>query len=584
MPLAKLTAAVATPEVLKMLEEAERLAAEHQNPQVNEAALTLALIHTATGILSLMLNSWATEEGLQRFAALLRGRIAGEAQEITRDTFFDSQGKLNLALFDANGRKFCQRLREDMASMGAKQVTTHHLLYTLLGLESGLLFRGLAIRGINVKRDLHTLLSRELARPGAKRNPDFALASSSLFGAVVEVFVEAGKVARERGANAIAEADVSRAFLQKQSRVLTQLFPKDAPLDAQSLRDYLDSTEMEEAEEEKPILRFTIGDIEKRINQRIRGQSQAVGRIMPWIKRLRFGLRRKGRPAAVFLFLGPTGTGKTQLAKELANYVFGDEDMLLFMEMGQFQTKESMSGFIGAPPGYVGYGEGKLTNGLRDKPECVVLFDEIEKADVQVFDTLLRFADEGLISDPAGPVRDGQKCIIVMTTNAGQTWLQNDYLKIQEALRHPAQLTDTLAQARANQDLPGRLLEAARGELQKKGFRPEFIGRVDELVTFLPFDQPTCREILDDILEQERLELLDLKGVELVVEERARDILTEKAMIRTLSEGARGIPRVVNEYSINKAIDELTDLEERQVPVHRLNVFEYDLGVAVEAA
>ena len=94
-------------------------------------------------------------------------------------------------------------------------------------------------------------------------------------------------------------------------------------------------------------------------------------------------------------------TGKTQLARELARYVYGDEDRLLFLEMGQFKTPESISMLIGSPPGYVGYGDGKLTNGLRDQPECVVLFDEIEKANTQVFDVILRFADEGLISDPA---------------------------------------------------------------------------------------------------------------------------------------------------------------------------------------
>ena len=207
--------------------------------------------------------------------------------------------------------------------------------------------------------------------------------------------------------------------MYKQSPELSRLYVLERRLDLTGLSEYLDSADPDE-EEETLITRHSIQQIETRIKSQICGQELAIQRIVPWIKRLRFGF-----PGTVgrrqFSVSRANGCGKTQLAKELARYFFGDEEKLIFLEMGQFKTKESMNVFIGSPPGYIGYGEGKLTNGLRDKPESVVLFDEIEKADTQVFDTLLRFADEGVISDPAGPVRDGRKCIIVMTTNAGKT-------------------------------------------------------------------------------------------------------------------------------------------------------------------
>jgi ATP-dependent Clp protease ATP-binding subunit ClpC len=316
----------------------------------------------------------------------------------------------------------------------------------------------------------------------------------------------------------------------------------------------MDDAEPEEEEDAKPLHRFRIQEIKDRINNAIFGQEIAVDRVIPWIKRLRFDIPRDERPAGVFLFLGPTGSGKTQMAKELARYVFGDPEMIIFMEMGQFKTKESMSVFIGAPPGYIGYGEGKLTNGLRDKPESVVLFDEIEKADTQVFDTLLRFADEGKIDDPAGPVRDGTKCIIVMTTNAGQKWLR-EHLKSDPNARNDP---DTLSE---------QLLEAAMAEMDKKGFRPEFLGRVDECISFLPFTPEVCRQIVDSNLKREIDKFESLKGVTIEVTEEARDLLAQKAFERSNNEGARGAPRAVNMDIVTPAIDLLSNCAEEGKPM-----------------
>jgi len=544
----RLTSESVAPAVREMLARANDTAAKASLLKITDAVLTGALLDTADPGLTELLTLWAGEEGIRR----LRAAIKIEAPP--PPPLIDDDGNLVSSRFDTSGRLFCRRLAEDAASLGSRQVTSRHCLYTLLGDENGLLSTALAIQGIDVKKQLQSTLSRELTKPGRKRVESFRLSftagtgngasrsapAGTMFAAVAQVLETAAGGAAGRDAPQIGEFDISRAFVAQQSAELQRLFPDRKVLDLVALREYMDTAEPEE-QEETPATRYSVKEIEENIRKRVCGQDAAIQRVLPWIKRLRFGLPRDGRPAAVLLFLGPTGTGKTQVAKELARYVFGDEEMLLFLEMGQFKTKESMSGFIGAPPGYVGYGEGKLTNGLRDKPECVVLFDEIEKADVQVFDTLLRFADEGMISDPAGPIRDGRKCIIVMTTNAGQSWLRENQDK------------------RDSPDLSSLLFQAALEELKKAGFRPEFLGRVDERITFLPFTLETCRLIVDGVLERELEKFLRLKDVSIVVPEEVRALLADRTYERTSDEGARGAPRAVNEFIVTPAIDRLSE-------------------------
>jgi len=650
----ELNSKTVAPAVLTFLETAEGIAQENASRNINDAALTLALLRTLDGELREMLVKWVTPEGYKRFVAQLEDEVAPRKEiEIFHTRFQSSDikdisglvarirsnddaisrylgsnlssklleepgnstsalqqvtdladamnqllnnkglleaairaagsigesaraslakqpegeslaasnrllldlvykdllgpGKINEAIFDVNGRKLCSRLREDAASLGARKITTRHLLYTLLGNESGLLPVSLAIRGVDVKKEPHAALSRELARPGQKRNDAFELTRDTVFPSVEQLFKDSLKLARERGAKAISEFDVGRAFVLKQSPELARLFAANKPLDLAGLRAYVESAEPDAEEELKPVQRLSIKEIDDKIKARVLGQEAAVNRVIPWIKRLRFGLPRDGRPAGVFLFLGPTGTGKTQLAKELARHVFGDEDMMLFMEMGQFKSEESMSIFVGAPPGYKGYGDGQLTNGLRAKPECVVLFDEIEKANVTVFDTLLRFADEGVISDPAGPVRDGRKCIIVMTTNAGQDWL------IEHLKTNPGARDDPLT-------LSKQLFEEAKKEMKTKGFRPEFLGRVDERISFLPFTSETCRKIVDSVLERE-LDKFKKRDIIIEVPDGVRAVLATKAYERSTEEGARGAPRAVNEWIVTPAIDKLSENE-----------------------
>jgi len=535
------------PEVMPMLARAEDLARANHCPNVSELELTLALLENGDETLLTVLEATLGDENYERFKKSLLRKIQERGGGTRQLDFFDGAGRLRRDVFTASGQSFCKRLREDMAAIGVKKLTTRHLLYSILGNASGPLAAALGAFGFVVK-DLHAALTRELTRAGKRRNDDFELTRETLFGGVVGVFKEAGDLAREREAKGIGQLEVHRAFLAKESRELMRLIPKPETFNLSTLTEHLAESQTDE-EESTPLQRYTLQEMKDRINGTIFGQQSAVDRIAPWISRFRFGLPRGNRPAGVFLFLGPTGAGKTQLGKELARYVYGSEDEMLFLEMGQFKTKESMNMFIGSPPGYVGYGEGKLTNGLRDHPECVVLFDEIEKADVSVFDTLLRFADEGKISDPAGPVRDGRKCIIVMTTNAGQNWLRLHVKEHPEARENPEALAE-------------QLFEAATKELAAAGYRPEFLGRIDERITFLPFSKATCRQIVDSNLKKELAMIKDLKGVEVTVPDDVREFLALCAFDKAMDEGARGAPRAVNQYVISPIIDLLSPYAE----------------------
>ena len=560
-PPADLLPSTVSPDVLKMLERVESLVEAHGCPNISDLEITLALLENAGDDMAEFFADVMDrdKDGLGRFKKTLLRKIGerGSGRKTEIELFEkDAPFKLRQAAFTPDGWKFSKRWREDMAAMGIKMgekptVTTRHLLYSILGNATGPLATALANSGVEVKH-MHAALTRELGKPGRKRSDDFVLTKGSLFGSVAAALAEAWKFAQEREAKGIGEIDVHRAFLAKQQHEVQRLLPKEGEVNLAAVADYLAETQADE-EEPSPLQRFTLQEMKDKINDTIFGQQAAVNKICPWISRFRFGIIRDGRPAGVFLFLGPTGAGKTQLGKELARYVYGNEDEMLFFEMGQFCTKESMNQFIGSPPGYIGYGEGKLTNGLRDHPECVVLFDEIEKADISVFDALLRFADEGKISDPAGPVRDGRKCIIVLTSNAGQRWLREHVKEHPDARENPEQLSD-------------QLFEAAMQELAAKGFRPEFLGRLDERITFLPFSMATCRQIVDGVLKKE-LPKFEEKGVKVTVPDEVRDVLAKAAFDVAMDQGARGAPRAVNTHVISPIIDILAPIQERGEPL-----------------
>jgi len=232
-------------------------------------------------------------------------------------------------------------------------------------------------------------------------------------------------------------------------------------------------------------------DMESFLHQRVVGQDEAVVAVSNAIRRSRAGLSDPNRPSGSFLFLGPTGVGKTELTKALANFMFDSDDAMIRIDMSEFMEKHSVSRLVGAPPGYVGYEEGGiLTEAVRRKPYSVVLFDEVEKAHPDVFNILLQVLDDGRLTDSQGRTIDFKNTVIVMTSNLGS----QDVRELGES---------------ASDEAVRAVVMAAVGE----HFRPEFINRIDELVVFHALKKSQIRGIADIQLNRlrSRLEERDLQ-------------------------------------------------------------------------
>jgi ATP-dependent Clp protease ATP-binding subunit ClpB len=277
-----------------------------------------------------------------------------------------------------------------------------------------------------------------------------------------------------------------------------------------------------------PVSKMMEGEIEKllkmesRLKNRVVGQEEAIRLVSNSVRRARADLQDPNRPIGSFIFLGPTGVGKTELARALAEFLFDDEQAMVRLDMSEFMEKHSVARLIGAPPGYVGYEEGGyLTEAVRRKPYSVVLFDEVEKAHPEVFNALLQILDDGRLTDGKGRTVDFKNTVIIMTSNIGSQWIQD-------------------LGARDYEEMRRRVLDALRDH-----FKPEFLNRVDEVIIFHSLALENIKEIVEIQLRNLRKRLADRK-ISLTLTEPAKEFLAKEGFDPVY--GARPLKRAIQRF------------------------------------
>ncbi len=281
--------------------------------------------------------------------------------------------------------------------------------------------------------------------------------------------------------------------------------------------------------------------MEEDIQKKVISQTEAIKRISEAVRRSRAGLKDPKRPIGSFIFAGPTGVGKTHLAKALAEFMFGDADALIQIDMSEYMEKHNVSRLIGAPPGYVGYEEGgQLTEKIRRRPYAVVLLDEIEKAHPDVYNMLLQIMEEGRLTDSFGRNVDFKNTIIIMTTNAGAEVTSS---------------TNIFGFDRGRDDAASyeQMKERLKVAIEKY-FRPEFLNRLDDVIVFHSLNKDNLKRIVDIELSKIRGRLSD-RGLELVMSDEAKDLLIAKGY--NPDYGARPLRRAVENMIENPMSEEI---------------------------
>jgi len=352
----------------------------------------------------------------------------------------------------------------------------------------------------------------------AERDSDFELVAKIRYGDLKEKEAML-KVAEEKLHN-----------LSEDSRFTNEEVTADDIADVVAKWTGIPVSKMMQSEKEKLLL------LEDEIAKMLIGQKEAVVAVSDAVRRSRAGLQDEGRPIGSFIFLGPTGVGKTELAKSLAKVLFDDKNAITRIDMSEFQEKHAVSRLVGAPPGYVGYDEGgQLTEAVRRKPYSIVLLDEIEKAHPDVFNILLQVLDDGRLTDNKGRVANFKNTIIIMTSNMGaETILENfeDLQNVED--KHRADIIETT--------------KVEVFEVLKESLRPEFLNRIDEKIMFLPLTKEEIKQIAGLMLNGVRSNLAQ-RSMKIELSDKAMNLLADLGYDPQF--GARPLKRVIQKEIIN---------------------------------
>lgn len=388
----------------------------------------------------------------------------------------------------------------------------------------------------DIKQQIETT---KIASEQAERNGDLSKAAELRYGRLLEL------------QKSLEAENRQLAEVQSVKKMLKEEVDEEDVAEVVSKWTGIPVSRMLEAEVQKLL------KMEERLGLRVVGQNEAITAVSNAVRRARAGIQDINRPIGSFIFLGPTGVGKTELAKALAEFLFDDENAMQRIDMSEYQERHTVSRLIGAPPGYVGYEEGgQLTEAVRRRPYSVILFDEVEKAHPEVFNLLLQLLDDGRLTDSHGRTVDFRNCVVIMTSNIGSS-------HIQEMLIERSKQPSVYWGSSNEEDLRNKVMNDL-----KTFFRPEFLNRIDEIIVFNPLSKELLKKIVGIQLNRMKKYIRE-KGIDIVLTDAAKEMFAETGYDPVY--GARPLKRALQREILNPLAIKLLDGTFREGDVIEVN-------------